>query len=278
MYSKLYDSFWQDLKRKKVSQTGKVLFLYLISCPHHNLTGLYHLPYAYVSSDLCMGSETVSEGFYELIEKGFIAYDEEAEMVLIRHFLRYNPLDNPNVEKKAVAVVRELPETTLFQAFVDVMGEYREQYPNLFETVSERYANTVTYSCSYSVTKDLPPLPQDAPARDENLGRVMAAYLDKINPTPSERSLDELKGYAERMGAETCLRAIDRALDAGSDKANWNYIRGILRSLHQQGVRCLADWDKLDEERERRKHGDAENAGGSGSQDTKWKLPGVTEL
>lgn len=88
---------------------------------------------------------------------------------------------------------------------------------------------------------------------------VMSAYLDKITATPSQTSLEELKGYAETMGAECCLRAIDIALD--ERKASWSYIRGILRSKASQGVRCLADWDRIEAER-RIKRGTAGNTGG----------------
>ena len=38
-------------------------------------------------------------------------------------------------------------------------------------------------------------------------------------------------------------------------KQNWNYIRGILRNLAKQKVRSVADWDRLEAERERRKNG-----------------------
>ena len=80
------------------------------------------------------------------------------------------------------------------------------------------------------------------------LAAVMTAYMDKISPTPSQSSLDELKGYVESMGAECCLRAIDESLNAG--KVTWNYIRGILRAKASQGVRCIADWDRLENGRE----------------------------
>ena len=90
-----------------------------------------------------------------------------------------------------------------------------------------------------------------ARARADAVAVVVRAYVDKINPTPSQSSIDELRGYAEQMGAECCLRAFDLALDA--KKASWNYIRAILRSKLAQGVRCLADWDALDEQREKRK-------------------------
>lgn len=79
---------------------------------------------------------------------------------------------------------------------------------------------------------------------------VLSAYLDKITPTPSQRSLEELKGYVELMGQECCLRAIDIALD--EKVAKWSYIRKILETKASQGVRCLADWDRLEAERRER--------------------------
>lgn len=105
------------------------------------------------------------------------------------------------------------------------------------------------------------------------LAAVMSAYLDKINPAPSQTSLDELKGYTERMGAEVCLRAIDKALDAG--KATWNYIRGILRSVESKGVRCIADWDRLEAERKESGSGASTNpnaARGTGADGGRWNL------
>lgn len=86
---------------------------------------------------------------------------------------------------------------------------------------------------------------------EDGLGRVMTAFLDRINPRPSPGSLGQLKAYCEELGAEVCLEAIDRALDAGEAKRNWNYIRGILKSLSKQGVRCLADWKRIEENRQR---------------------------
>ena len=72
---------------------------------------------------------------------------------------------------------------------------------------------------------------------------VLADYLNRVNPSASPGSLDELKGFAEVMGPEVCRRAIDIALD--SKKASWPYIRAILQDKQRRGVRCLADWDAL---------------------------------
>lgn len=95
------------------------------------------------------------------------------------------------------------------------------------------------------------------------LSAVMSAYMGKVNPTPSQMSMEELKGYVESMGADVCLRAIDIALDA--KKANWNYIRAILRDKKKQGVKCIADWDALDAKFEKQR--------GNGNGVTQHELP-----
>ena len=87
--------------------------------------------------------------------------------------------------------------------------------------------------------------------KGNTLGTVMTAYLEKVNPMASKSCLDELKGFVEEMGSECCLRAIDIALDA--KKTSWSYIRAILRDKLSNGVKCLADWDALEEKRAAKK-------------------------
>lgn len=77
---------------------------------------------------------------------------------------------------------------------------------------------------------------------------AVAYYANRINPTASERSIAELEAFERAMGTDVCKRAIDTALD--ERKTTWSYIRGILRAKQAQGVKCLADWDKLEEKRE----------------------------
>ena len=77
-----------------------------------------------------------------------------------------------------------------------------------------------------------------------NVSQVLADYMNRINPSASPMSLDELRGFAEVMGPDVCRRAFDIALD--SKKTTWPYIRAILQDKQRRGVRCLADWDKID--------------------------------
>lgn len=93
---------------------------------------------------------------------------------------------------------------------------------------------------------------------DPHLAAVMNAYMNRIDPTPSPSSMDELKGYYNLMGAECCIRAIDAALNA--KKASWNYVRRVLQNKASQGVRCIADWDALEAKREEAKQNGIGNA------------------
>lgn len=87
-----------------------------------------------------------------------------------------------------------------------------------------------------------PPLPPTGKA-----AAVISDYLNRINPAASQNTLDELKAYAESMGPEVCKRAFDIALD--SKKATWPYIRAILQDKLARGVKCLADWDAIENRR-----------------------------
>lgn len=85
-------------------------------------------------------------------------------------------------------------------------------------------------------------------------GDAVSVFCRRVNPRPSPRCREELREFESVLGREVCLRAMDEAADAG--KRSWAYIRGILRAKQEQGVRSLADWDRLEQARR------AEKAGG----------------
>ena len=114
-------------------------------------------------------------------------------------------------------------------------GEAREE-PAL-PPMGEGYCETKD---SYGVREE----GEEQPA----LAAVIAAFEHRINPNLSQSGRAELKGFAETMGPDCCLRSFEIAQDAG--KASWPYVRAILRAKQEQGVRSLADWDRLEQQRE----------------------------
>ena len=66
------------------------------------------------------------------------------------------------------------------------------------------------------------------------------AFLQKINPAASDRTLAELDEYADAVGGDTCKAAMEIAIKA--HKGTWAYVRGILRNARDAGVMALADF------------------------------------
>lgn len=158
-YGKVYTAFWSSQDVKSMSDDGKILALYLMTCPHGNLLGCFRLPVAYVADDLGWESARVSKGFAELFRYGFSYHCGRSSWMFIRKHLQWNKIENPNVGKAAAKLLDSLPMTEEIKAqVVRALGnsEYFPQeklaelatlsirYPNPFETLLKPVAVTVT--------------------------------------------------------------------------------------------------------------------------------------
>lgn len=74
-------------------------------------------------------------------------------------------------------------------------------------------------------------------------------FLDRVNPSTPYSMLQELAEYEKILGTAVCKRAFDIAL--GEQKTAWSYVKGILRNCQSRGIRCLADWDALEQKRDK---------------------------
>ena len=106
---------------------------------------------------------------------------------------------------------------------------------------------TVTVSTAGAVDNNATAADGERALRDPSVAKVMSAYMDRVNPTPSQICVDELSGFARELGAEVCIHAMSAALD--EKKTQWSYIRAILRGYRDDGVRCLADIQAREEKR-----------------------------
>lgn len=94
---------------------------------------------------------------------------------------------------------------------------------------------------------------------DADVSAVVSAWMNKINPSEPQMNLQELIGYVRSMGKDVCLRAIDITLSNLKGNACWAYTRSILQRWTGQGVKCLADVERVESKREK-----AKKAGGKG--------------
>ncbi len=109
-YGKVFSAIWESATFRALSEDGRTLVMYLLTCTHGTLAGVFRLPDGYVCEDVQWGSERVSKGFEELSSKGFATRDPASKWVwVIKHF-EWNSLENPNQCKAAAKIVGKVPD------------------------------------------------------------------------------------------------------------------------------------------------------------------------
>jgi hypothetical protein len=139
-YQTVLTSIWKDEKFTHFDADTKLMWLYLLTCPHSNMLGLFYLPKAYIASDLGRGIEGVSIPLGILVENGLIEYDEDSQMILLVNNLKHRRIDNKNMAIGAAKVLDELPETILFKRFSEIVekisGDFHKGLQRGFKGVS----------------------------------------------------------------------------------------------------------------------------------------------
>lgn len=76
-------------------------------------------------------------------------------------------------------------------------------------------------------------------------------FLNRLNPTPSERLLMELRDYERDLGTDVCILSFQRALDEKCTR--WSFVKSILDRCREQGIRNRTDWETAEVEHKQKK-------------------------
>lgn len=112
---------WTDAKVRRWDDATFRLGLYLLTCRHRNLEGLYWLPLRYAATDLGWTLNKVRKAMRRLLEDGFVKYDDEAEVVFVANALKYQAPKNDRQVKGAVTALQEVPPNSLRGAFMEAV-------------------------------------------------------------------------------------------------------------------------------------------------------------
>lgn len=152
-YGKLYSGFWTSADMQSMSDDGKMLAAYLLTCHHSTIIGCFRLPDGYVADDLGWCAERVAKGFVELLSKGFATRNEQSKWVVIHKYIKWNQPENPNQVKAAVKAFNQVPDEcgvkavlarSLSDFCVGFNAEILEPFLNPSETLSKPVTVTVT--------------------------------------------------------------------------------------------------------------------------------------
>ena len=146
MFTKIDGLLWNDAKFNKLSNESRFMFMYLVTCPHRNMIGLYSLPKIYIQYSMHLSEDAIDKSLKELKDNGFATYDDEAETVLVNNFIKHNPLDNPNMVKGAVKSIRTIPKTQLIFKLIDILKVGNTKYSEDMINHIQKYAEDNNYS------------------------------------------------------------------------------------------------------------------------------------
>ena len=130
VYVKIERRFWHDEKMVPLTGDGHLLALYLLTCPHGNMIGIFPLPAGYACADLNWTLEQFEAAFAELLkpECGFAQYDPDTRLVWVVNHIRNNPIENQNQAKAGVGKLAELPRSQLFAALAEYLTGLERPY------------------------------------------------------------------------------------------------------------------------------------------------------
>ena len=116
-YSRVSSRFWTDEESSGWNDRVKLAALYVMTCSHRTLEGIFKLPHQYACADLHWTTKTWNNARTFLEESGFLKWDSQKNVILIVNALRYQAPENPNQAAAAFRRIRDLPKSQLLQEF-----------------------------------------------------------------------------------------------------------------------------------------------------------------
>jgi len=207
-----------------LSREARELYLYIITCPHGNMLGMFVLRPGYVVDDLRLSSrQRFAQLLGELLHQHLVAWDEEAEIILDLEYLDKHPLDNPNQVKAAVKKLDELPKTKLFsdlKQLIERLG--KPLYEPLLKRLDERLGQPVTVTVTVTGTEEPPYPPLRSNPTSRSKGNGNAFTLPAFIPQEEWDAFVEMRlrkgtltNYAKKLIADKLAKLQSMGHDPG---------------------------------------------------------------
>ena len=197
-YTTVESFIWHDEKFRALPEDARTVFLYLLTCPHGNMCGIFYLPDLYAASDLQWDVERYRKAIDTLCDTPLIAKDKD--IIWIKNYLKHNPIKGPKQITGAVNRLMTLPDTKLIGPFMknlkkhlleDDLKLFKKLYTKPYEYHSDTLSDTLCDTPSIADTDtdtdtdtgDIDTCaPDDAQDKNGDLGGSVEA--EKVTATP----------------------------------------------------------------------------------------------
>ena len=109
-YRKIDVRIWNDAKFQTLSDAAKLAFFLLLTHPNMTALGAMRGTPDGLAAELKDLREAFPEAFREVMAKDMAEYDENARLISLPNFVKYNPPTSPNVVKAWANALEYLPE------------------------------------------------------------------------------------------------------------------------------------------------------------------------
>lgn len=84
-FGKVSPMFWTGKTGKELRghPEAQIVAMYLMTCPHSNMIGVYHLPRLYLCHETGLSLDAGNKGLQKCIEAGFCQYDDDTETMFV---------------------------------------------------------------------------------------------------------------------------------------------------------------------------------------------------
>ena len=229
-YGVVSPRFWigETGKTLRGNANAQILALYLMTCPHANMIGVFHCPLIYMAHETGIGLEGASKALECLIEAQFCTFDEASDTVFVHRMPVYQvgeSLKPTDLRTKGVCKEWQNIAVPRMKAAFHAMYSVAFHLPDLAENSSPYQAPT----------KPLPSQEQEQEQEQDHRGLTSPPSQPRPEPAGFVDFWETWPKSSRKAGRSKCLDVWKRA---GIEKQAAQVI------AHVVAMKATHDWQK----------------------------------
>ena len=106
--AQINSDFWIDSYTAELDPIEKVLFVYLLTSPHGNISGIYQIPLRNIATDTGIEKEMVIKILARFQKDGKVLYRDG--WVCLKNRIKFNKMDNTSIKKGVEKRIKNCPD------------------------------------------------------------------------------------------------------------------------------------------------------------------------
>jgi hypothetical protein len=238
-YHKIDDKIWDDEKFRQLScAMSRLLWKWLLGNPTSNFIGFYILRPTIAQEHIAAKTpQEFDSCLEEIIKLDMLVYDPENRVVLLKNYLRYNPIGGDKSLKGVINQLKKLPRTKLLYEFRDLLDQphIREEGRNaeIIEVVNSFLGamNLGGITPLAQTEGKEPPPPLNIEGLIETWNQICAPLLPQVMSLPERRKGTIRARMKDRPELEEWKTIFQRVISSP-----------FLRGENDKGWRADFDW------------------------------------